>query len=152
MGNLLPGGPQVGYRADWFVLFPSGPAPSGRGISARAAGSGGAEEQLAVGQTDAPAGLGQGVRPKWVLGDEVYGWDGTGYDASLEAFFRPLMALAEYSLGEEGRMTVHNDTARWYRYIDLTRQAEAILRLTIPTAYCRKVPFRPGCVPALLRA
>ena len=50
------------------------------------------------------------------------------YDASLEAFSRHIMALAEYSLDEEGRMTVHNDTARWYRYIDLTPQAEALFK------------------------
>jgi hypothetical protein len=50
------------------------------------------------------------------------------YDASLEAFSRPLMALVEYSLDEEGRMTVQNDTARWYRYIDMTPQVEAIFR------------------------
>jgi len=50
------------------------------------------------------------------------------YDASLEAFSRHLMALVEYSLDEEGRMTVHNDTARWYHYIDMTPQAEALFR------------------------
>jgi len=50
------------------------------------------------------------------------------YDASLEAFSRNLMVLVEYSLGEEGRMTVHNDTAIWYRYIDMTTQAEALFR------------------------
>jgi hypothetical protein len=50
------------------------------------------------------------------------------YDASLEAFSRPLMALVEYSLDEEGRMTVENDTAQWYRYIDMTPQAEALFR------------------------
>ena len=38
------------------------------------------------------------------------------------------MALVEYSLDEEGRMTVHNDTAIWYRYIDMTPQAEALFR------------------------
>ncbi|MGO8751538.1 MAG: Fic family protein [Thermoguttaceae bacterium] len=54
--------------------------------------------------------------------------DPAGYDASLEAFSRPLLALVEYSLDEEGRMTVENDTARWYRYIDLTPQAEALFR------------------------
>jgi hypothetical protein len=50
------------------------------------------------------------------------------YDASLEAFSKPLMAQVEYSLDEEGRMTVHNDTARWYAYIDMTSQAEALFR------------------------
>jgi Fic family protein len=50
------------------------------------------------------------------------------YDASLEAFSRPLMTLVEYSLDEDGLMTVHNDTARWYRYVDMTIQAEALFR------------------------
>lgn len=50
------------------------------------------------------------------------------YDASLEAFSRHLISLVEYSLDEEGRMTVHNDTAGWYRYIDMTLQAEALFR------------------------
>jgi hypothetical protein len=48
------------------------------------------------------------------------------YDASLESFSRHLMGLVEYSLDEEGRMTVHNDTAVWYRYIDMTPEAEAL--------------------------
>lgn len=52
----------------------------------------------------------------------------TDYDTSLEAFSRPLMPLVEYSLDENGRMTVENDTARWYAYIDMTTQAEALLR------------------------
>ena len=52
----------------------------------------------------------------------------TDYDASLEALSRPLMALVEYTLDGEGRMTVHNDTARWYRYVDMTPQAEALYR------------------------
>jgi len=50
------------------------------------------------------------------------------YDASLEAFSRPLMPLVEYSLDESGRMAVENDTARWYAYIDMTPQAEALYR------------------------
>jgi len=50
------------------------------------------------------------------------------YDASLEAFSRELMPLVEYTLDEEGQMTVHNDTIRWYRYIDMTSQAEALFR------------------------
>jgi len=50
------------------------------------------------------------------------------YDASLEAFSRKLMALVEYTLDEEGRMTVHNDTATWYRYMDMTPQAESLFR------------------------
>jgi Fic family protein len=50
------------------------------------------------------------------------------YDASLEAFSRPLMQLVEYSLDEMGRMTVQNDTATWYKYADMTPQAEALFR------------------------
>ncbi len=50
------------------------------------------------------------------------------YDASLESFSRPLMALVEYSLDEQGRMTVRNDTATWYRYTDLTVQTETLFR------------------------
>lgn len=50
------------------------------------------------------------------------------YDTSLEAFSRPLMSLVDYTLDDEGRMTVRNDTACWYRYIDLTPQAEALFR------------------------
>ncbi len=68
----------------------------------------------------------------------------TDYDASLEAFSRPLMALVEYSLDEEGRMTVQNDTARWYRYIDFTAQAEALFRFierTINTELAEELAF-----------
>ncbi|MFH1150737.1 MAG: Fic family protein [Actinomycetota bacterium] len=50
------------------------------------------------------------------------------YDDSLEAFSGPLMPLVEYSLDEEGHMTVLNDTAAWYRFIDMTAQAEALFR------------------------
>jgi len=57
------------------------------------------------------------------------------YDASLEAFSRHLMALVEYSLDEEGRMTVHHDTAVWYRYIDMTPEAEALFRFIEQTIH-----------------
>lgn len=48
------------------------------------------------------------------------------YDASLEAFSKPLMRLVDYDLDDEGRMTVRNDCAASYAYIDLTAQAEAL--------------------------
>ncbi len=70
--------------------------------------------------------------------------DRVGYDASLEAFSRPLMALVEYALDEEGRMTVENDTAVWYRYVDMTPQAEALFRFierTIDTELARELEF-----------
>ena len=66
------------------------------------------------------------------------------YDASLEAFSRPLMSLVEYALDEEGRLTVHNDTAIWYRYIDMTPQAEALFRFidqTIDTELADELAF-----------
>jgi len=68
----------------------------------------------------------------------------TDYDASLEAFSRPLMSLIEYSLDENGRMTVENDTARWYAYIDMTLQAEALFRFiehTIDTELVDELSF-----------
>ena len=66
------------------------------------------------------------------------------YGDSLEAFSRHLMALVEYSLDEEGCMTVHNDTVRWYRYIDMTPQAEALFRFvdqTINTELTHELAF-----------
>ena len=52
----------------------------------------------------------------------------TDYDDSLEAFSRPVMAMVEFSLDTEGHLTVVNDTACWYRYVDMTPQAEALFR------------------------
>lgn len=50
------------------------------------------------------------------------------YDASLEAFSRSVSSLVEYTLDEEGQMEVLNDVAAWYRYVDMTSQAEALFR------------------------
>ncbi len=66
------------------------------------------------------------------------------YDASLEAFSRPLMTLVEYTLDEDGRMTVTNDTRRWYAYIDMTAQVEALFRFiqrTIETELVEELSF-----------
>jgi len=66
------------------------------------------------------------------------------YDASLEAFSRTLMPMVDYSLDREGRMTVHNDTAAWYRYIDMTPQAEALFGFigqTIETEMAGELEF-----------
>jgi hypothetical protein len=66
------------------------------------------------------------------------------YDGSLESFSRPLMALVEYSMDEQGRMTVQNDTAHWYRFIDMTPQAEALFRFveqTIDTELVEELAF-----------
>jgi len=67
-----------------------------------------------------------------------------GYDGSLEAFSRQIMPLVEYSLDEEGLMIVHNDTDRWYRYIDMTPQAEALFKFikqTIDTELASELAF-----------
>jgi len=52
--------------------------------------------------------------------------DKAAYDAALENFSVPLLPLVEYELDHEGRMTVHNETALRYRYIDMTAQTEAL--------------------------
>ena len=66
------------------------------------------------------------------------------YDASLEAFSKALMPLVEYELDEEGRMTVLNDTAVRYRFIDMTAQAEALfafIERTIETELLDELRF-----------
>ncbi len=66
------------------------------------------------------------------------------YDASLEAFSRPLMPLVEYTLDEQGRMSVENETSTWYAYIDMTAQAEALYKFiehTIDTELVEQLSF-----------
>lgn len=55
------------------------------------------------------------------------------YTASLEAFSRPLLQLIDYQLDEMGQMTVENDTACWYRYMDMTAQSEALYEFVSKT-------------------
>jgi hypothetical protein len=55
------------------------------------------------------------------------------YDAALEEFSKPRMLLVEYSLDEKGQMTVQNDTAALYQYIDVTTQAEALFQFVQDT-------------------
>ena len=55
------------------------------------------------------------------------------YNASLEAFSRPLLELIDYQLDKMGQMTVENDTAYWYQYMDLTLQAEALYKFVTKT-------------------
>lgn len=66
------------------------------------------------------------------------------YDASLEAFSKKLMPLVDYALDPEGGMIVHNDTSKWYRYIDMTAQVEALfgfIEQTIDTELSRELAF-----------
>ena len=48
------------------------------------------------------------------------------YDAALESFSKPLMQRIDYTLDEEGQMTVNHQTALYYRYPDMTLMAEAL--------------------------
>lgn len=66
------------------------------------------------------------------------------YDESLESFSRPLMTLVEYAMDDQGRMTVQNDTAHWYRFIDMTPQTEALFSFveqTIETELVEELTF-----------
>lgn len=70
--------------------------------------------------------------------------DRPAYDASLEAFSKPLVPLVDAVLDEEGRMTVRNETALWYRSIDMTAQVEALFRFidtTIDTELAVELEF-----------
>lgn len=52
--------------------------------------------------------------------------DKEAYDAALENFSVPLLPLVDYTLDYQGRMSVKNETARHYRFIDMTAQTEAL--------------------------
>lgn len=70
--------------------------------------------------------------------------DPAAYDASLEAFSRPLMGLVEYTLDEQGRMTVVNDVVKWYAYMDMTPQVEGLFRFadrTVRTELVEELNF-----------
>ncbi len=59
--------------------------------------------------------------------------DQADYDAALESFSRPLLQLIDYQLDQMGQMTVNNDTSCWYKYIDITFQAEALYEFVTRT-------------------
>ncbi len=66
------------------------------------------------------------------------------YDQALESFSKPLMDLVEYSMDDRQRMTVTNDTADFYRYIDcteLTRITIDFIRETIETELPSELQF-----------
>ncbi len=66
------------------------------------------------------------------------------YDASLEGFSRPLLELVDYTLDEQGRMTVDNDPGVWYRYPDMTVQVEKLFEFverTIETDLVEELAF-----------
>jgi len=68
----------------------------------------------------------------------------SAYDASLEAFSRPLMQQISYHQDEKGRLQVQNDSSLWYRFMDLTDQAEALaefIALTIDQELVEELRF-----------
>ncbi len=52
--------------------------------------------------------------------------DPAAYDAALEAFSRELLPLLDYILSDDGHLTVTTDSGRYYRYLDMTTQTEAL--------------------------
>lgn len=55
------------------------------------------------------------------------------YTDALESFSKPLMKLiTEYTINDDGKLSVDQETAQFYRYIDFTTQAE-FLALCIET-------------------
>jgi len=66
------------------------------------------------------------------------------YDRSMEGFSSPLMRLVEYELDDLGQMTIPGETGRWYHYIDMTAQAEALydfVKLTIEHELVEELDF-----------
>lgn len=66
------------------------------------------------------------------------------YDQALESFSKPLMERVEYTLDDRMRMTVTNDTADFYRYIDLTEATRItieFIRETIETELPEELRF-----------
>lgn len=55
------------------------------------------------------------------------------YNNSLEDFSGKILPLIEYSLSDEGELTVRNDTEYLYKYMDLTFQAESLYKFIIET-------------------
>lgn len=54
--------------------------------------------------------------------------DPRAYDASLEAFSRPLMDLLEWTMDDDRNLQVHGDSSDFYRAIDYTPMAAALYR------------------------
>lgn len=55
------------------------------------------------------------------------------YTETLESFSKPLLRLVEWSLDDEGRMTVAGDTSRHYRYLDMTSICERLYEFVVDT-------------------
>ena len=62
------------------------------------------------------------------------------YDGMLESFSRRLLPLVDYRLATDGSMTVANDTADYYRYIDFTPIVESFFKVVEETLDSELVP------------
>lgn len=51
--------------------------------------------------------------------------DAAGYDRALESFSARILPHIQYSLDDDGELTIHDDTDALYRYPDLTEVCEA---------------------------
>lgn len=49
------------------------------------------------------------------------------YDQSLESFSKPLLSQIEFKLELNGEMEVLNETGHYYRFVDMTSQAESLI-------------------------
>ncbi|MCK4886300.1 MAG: Fic family protein [Planctomycetes bacterium] len=70
--------------------------------------------------------------------------DMDAYDTALESFSKPLIPLIDYTLDEDGKMNVRNQTAFYYRYPDMTIIAEALfvfIRTTIEKELVEELNF-----------
>ncbi|MCK4826888.1 Fic family protein, partial [bacterium] len=66
------------------------------------------------------------------------------YEETLELFSKPLMPLIDFELDSNGRMTVKNETAIHYKYIDMTTVAERLfgfIQETIETELVSELDF-----------
>jgi hypothetical protein len=62
------------------------------------------------------------------------------YDSMLESFSKKLMPFIKYHLDEDGEMTVLNDTADFYRFINFTMIAEELYSIVEATLKTELIP------------
>ncbi|NMA21825.1 MAG: Fic family protein [Lentisphaerae bacterium] len=62
------------------------------------------------------------------------------YDRMLESFSKKLLPLLDYCLDSDGAMTVKNETADFYRFIDFTTIAEELYGIVAETLRTELIP------------
>lgn len=66
------------------------------------------------------------------------------YDNCLEQFSKSLLELIDYTLDENGKLSVHNNTIDFYRYFDATKMVEylySVIEKTIDTDLIEELEF-----------